>query len=126
MRQAAWRLSVGQLARPHPALAGELVEVRLHHDRRRGAQLGGGRVPGALEQPGPRALALVERDEQLALAVEAVLDVLIGAGDGVVDVGPMAGAEQLRAQLAHRAQRLEQRRQRAAVGWDEARALAED
>src|SRR3954464_9568274 len=59
------------------ALLGELVEVGRQRDGRRAAQ-GGGRVgPDAVEQLVGRAQAVGERALELALAVEAVGEVLV-------------------------------------------------
>ena len=117
-------MPVGE-SRGQPALGLELLEVGLHHIAAAGRSSSGHVVPGRLQQPRPRALAGFERGRQLALAVEAMLDVLVDLGRRVGDPGSVA-RESSTVARAQALERVEVGGQRAAVGRDEGRALAED
>ncbi len=89
------------------------------------AQLRRDVAPGLGEQGRAGALAAVEGGEQAALAHLAVLDVLGQLRRRVGDPGAVAGADQLDRLGLHAAQRVHVGGERAAVGRDEGRALAE-
>ena len=90
-----------------------------------GAQLGGDVVPGLGEQGRAGALAALEGGEQAPLAHLAVLDVLGELRGRVGDPGAVAGADQLDRLGLEQPQRVHVGGERAAVGRDEGRALAE-
>src|SRR5687768_14199621 len=74
-RRAMDKTLVEEVARQAP-LRLELFDVRLHDLGGRGPQLRRHVVPCGIEQRRPRALAAVQGGDELALAVELVLDVL--------------------------------------------------
>ena len=64
----------------------------LHHLRRRGAQLGRDVVPGGVEQRRARALAALQRRDELSLAVELVVSMYSAIfAAGSVTQGPWPG-----------------------------------
>ena len=87
-----------------------------------GPQTRPGRRPRRARAAVPRSLAVGERGEQLALALEAVLEVLRDLRPRVGHVGAVAGAEHVGVALEDRPQRVQVGGQRAAVRRDEARA----
>ena len=93
-----------------PALALQLLEVRLERQRGRRAQRGGRVVPDVVEQLVARAQPARERVEQAALTVEAMSDVLVELGVRVPHDRPVAGAERVEVERAQLPQRLAGRR----------------
>ena len=73
----------------------------------------------------PRSLAVLERGQQPALALSPVLEVLVDLRRRVLDQGPWPGQSSSRSSRAQALQRVDVGGQRAAVGRDEARAVAQ-
>jgi AMP-polyphosphate phosphotransferase len=110
------------------ALVAQLLEVRVERDARCAPQIRrdvpGNVVPGSVEQVVAIAQPHLERGKQLALALEAVLDVLVELVVRVVDDWAVPRAQGLEIELAQALQRLQVAPEPAAPGDDEAAAGA--
>ena len=108
-----------------PTLVGELVKMGGEGDAGRRAKLRGDIAPGGVEHLRNRARPVIERDEEPALAVQTVGDVLMKLGVGIGHGWTVPRAQDGEIALSQPAQALQVAGQRAGIGRDEHAALAE-